>query len=124
MIYRCMNEEWAQNVFGGEKLLIYKIEDTEKVKELFEGWQETLIYSFDIDKLKEIMESLPAGYKLQRIDGKLYEQCLTNPVTIEMVSSFANKEEFLKIGRGMVIMKAGEIVSGASSYTRYNEGIK
>lgn len=187
-----------------EKLLVYKIEDTEKVKELFEGWQETLIYSclqkvmgtiyvtdlqkpkaavafvgcfcfyagepddelvrhkpegflimvpqnemwatlietcypsarktvryaikkdtsFDIDKLKEIMESLPAGYKLQRIDGKLYEQCLTNPVTIEMVSSFANKEEFLKIGRGMVIMKAGEIVSGASSYTRYNEGIE
>lgn len=29
-----------------------------------------------------------------------------------------------KCGRGMVIMKAGEIVAGASSYTRYKEGIE
>ena len=29
-----------------------------------------------------------------------------------------------KCGRGMVIMKAGEIVAGASSYTRYKERIE
>lgn len=28
------------------------------------------------------------------------------------------------MGKGMVILKAGEIVAGASSYTRYNEGIE
>ena len=30
----------------------------------------------------------------------------------------------MEIGRGMVILKDGNIVSGSSSYTRYNEGIE
>ena len=30
----------------------------------------------------------------------------------------------MALGRGMVIMKTGRIVAGASSYTRYNEGIE
>ena len=34
------------------------------------------------------------------------------------------QEQYLKIGRGMVIIKDGNIVAGASSYTRYNEGIE
>ena len=36
--------------------------------------------------------------------------------------SFGSKEKYLEIGRGMVILKSGQIVAGASSYTRYKEG--
>ena len=53
-----------------------------------------------------------------------YDKCLTNPIAVDFVSSFENKEQYLKIGRGMVVIKEGEIVSGASSYTRYNDGIE
>ena len=31
---------------------------------------------------------------------------------------------YLELGQGMVILKGGKIVSGASSYTRYREGIE
>ena len=49
---------------------------------------------------------------------------LKNPETADFVSLFESKEQYLNIERGMVILKDGKIVSGASSYTRYNEGIE
>ena len=50
--------------------------------------------------------------------------CLLDSVTRDFVSSFRNKEAFLEFGRGVVILKSGRIVAGASSYSRYNEGIE
>ena len=64
------------------------------------------------------------GYELKAIDGEIYELCLPDPVTRDFVSSFESKERYLKLGRGMVIMKEGRIVAGASSFTRYKEGIE
>ena len=184
--------------------MIYELEDTAKVSRLFEGWQETLVYSclqkvmgkifvtdgdepraacayvgcfafyagepekelvinkpdgfvimtpqnyvwadlieecypsakkitryairkdtrFDKDALKQFVNGLPVGYELHEIDSEIYDRCLEDPVTEDFVSSFESKETFLKIGRGMVVIKNGRIVSGASSYTRYSEGIE
>ena len=64
------------------------------------------------------------GYELKEIDKDIYDLCLTDPVTRDFVSSFESKEKYLEIGRGMVIIKSGRIVAGASSFTRYNEGIE
>lgn len=80
--------------------------------------------SFDVEMLRGQVSRLPSGYELRRIDSEIYDKCLENPVTADFVSAFANKEQYLKIGRGMVILKDGEIAAGASSYTRYNEGIE
>lgn len=79
---------------------------------------------FDRKALQGIADSLPAGYEIKRIDSKIYDLCLTDPVTADFVSAFKNKEQYLKLGRGVVILKNGKIVSGASSYTRYREGIE
>lgn len=65
-----------------------------------------------------------AGYELKPIDAKLYDLCMQNPATMDFVSAFGSKERYLKLGRGYVILKNGKIVSGASSYTRYREGIE
>lgn len=184
--------------------MIYEIKDTSKVKRLFDGWEETLIYSclqkvmgkifvtdlenpksafafvgcfgffagepdrelvinkpegfvimvpqneqwatlieecfpdakrvtryaikkdtkFDIDQLQKEIDKLPDGYELKKIDSAIYDKCMEDPVTVDFVSAFGSKEKYLQIGRGMVITKNGEIVAGASSYTRYNEGIE
>ena len=79
---------------------------------------------FDVDALKKNLELLPEGYELKNIDEKIYDMCLENPVTADFVSAFGSKEKYLKDGRGVVILKDGAIVSGASSYTRYKEGIE
>ena len=79
---------------------------------------------FDQSFLRSMVRKLPEGYELKEIDKDVYDLCLTDPVTREFVSSFKSKEKYLEIGRGMVIMRSGRIVAGASSYTRYNEGIE
>ena len=159
--------------------MLYELEDTSKVKHLFEGWDETLIYSclqkvmgkifvtdpdfpvsamayvgcfafyagvpdkelvkskkkisryaikkdtkFDKDLLHKLIDRLPEGYELKNIDANIYDMCLSDPVTRDFVSSFESKESYLDIGRGVVVMRSGRIVAGASSYTRYNEGIE
>ena len=184
--------------------MVVELNDTSKVKDLFDGWQETLIYSciqkvmgrifvtdsdnptsafayvgcfgfvagepnrellenkpegfaiitpqneawaslveevypearkvtryaikkdtkFDAVSLQKNIAKLPNGYKIKEIDSDLYDKCMEDPVTRDFVSSFADKKQYLELGRGIVILKEGKIVSGASSYTRYNEGIE
>ena len=79
---------------------------------------------FQKDVLKQFVEELPAGYELHEIDADLYDRCLEDPVAKDFVSSFESKEAYLKNGRGMVIIKNGRIVSGASSYARYSGGVE
>ena len=75
-------------------------------------------------KLAETVAGLPEGYELRKIDSDIYDLCLQDPVTADFVSAFGSKEKYLELGRGMVILKDGKFVSGASSYTRYKEGIE
>ncbi|MBR4760942.1 MAG: GNAT family N-acetyltransferase [Lachnospiraceae bacterium] len=79
---------------------------------------------FDVEALKKNLQMLPDGYELKPIDYSVYDLCLGSPVTVDFVSAFESREKYLKDGRGMVILKDGRIVSGASSYTRYREGIE
>ena len=107
------NEEWAELIEecypDAKKVIRYAIK------------KDTI---FDREKLQGFVNELSAGYEIHEIDADIYDKCLGNPVTEDFVSSFESKESFLKIGRGMVIIKDGRIVSGASSYSRYNEGIE
>ena len=79
---------------------------------------------FDRNVLREIAASLPAGYRLRSLDGAMYDLCLQEPFSVDFVSSFGSRENYLERGRGVVILKDGRIVSGASSYSRYLEGIE
>ncbi len=80
--------------------------------------------TFDIAELKKLSETLPEGYKIRPIDEEVYDLCLADPMTVDFVSVFETKERYMELGRGMVVFRDGRIVSGASSYTRYNEGIE
>lgn len=184
--------------------MIYELKDTKKVQKLFDGWEETLIYScmeqvmgkiyvtdmemprsayayvgcfafyagepdeelmrskpsgftimvpqnegwawliekcfpeakritryaikkgteFDLQKLQKFAKQLPPEYELKNIDSDIYEQCLKSHQMADFVAAFGDREKYLTYGRGMVILKKGRIVSGASSYTRYKNGIE
>lgn len=79
---------------------------------------------FDQEILRDQISRLPSGYELRKIDSQIFDMCSENPITADFVSAFESKQQYLQIGRGMVILKDGTIVSGASSYTRYREGIE
>ncbi|MBE5844952.1 MAG: GNAT family N-acetyltransferase [Butyrivibrio sp.] len=125
------NEELVKNKPDGFVIMIPQNEAWESViEECHSTANKVIRYAikkdtrFDREKLNSIVSNLPTGYEIHEIDSELYDKCLEDPVTADFVSSFESKDSFLKIGRGMVITKDGRIVSGASSYTRYNEGVE
>lgn len=79
---------------------------------------------FDKEKLLQAISTLSPDYELCLIDAELYDMCLAEPWSRDLVSQFQDYDEYAKLGLGVVIRKGNEIVSGASSYTRYREGIE
>ena len=79
---------------------------------------------FDRKTLNALVAALPEGYTLQRIDGALYDLCLANDLFEDCVKHFGSKEAYLAQGRGFAVLKDGALVSAASSYTVYREGIE
>ncbi len=105
------NEAWEtliENNFPANKRIRYAIRKDTK---------------FDREKLEVMAGKLPEGYTIRRIDGELYDLCLQDPLFEDCVSVFESKEKFLALGRGFAVMKDGKIVSAASSYSRYRDGI-
>jgi hypothetical protein len=107
------NDEWAQVIEDvypkARKVSRYAIKKNTK---------------FDTAALQKNIDMLPEGYEIREIDSEIYDKCLESSVTCDFVSSFDDKKQYLDIGRGVVIMKDGKVVSGASSFSRYKEGIE
>ena len=78
---------------------------------------------FNREKLEAMVRALPEGYELRKIDGALYDLCRKSEDFEDCVAVFESKEQYLKLGRGWAVLKDGIIVSAASSYSRYREGV-
>ena len=79
---------------------------------------------FDREKLQEVVASLDKEFTIQLIDEDLYMQCKTNGWGGDLVSQFPNYEMYKKLGLGVGVCKDGVLVAGASSYSRYQDGIE
>lgn len=79
---------------------------------------------FDLEKLARAASSVPKGYELFMIDERLYQMCRAEAWSADLVSQFPDYEAYRRLGIGAVICKDHVIVSGASSYSRYCNGIE
>lgn len=79
---------------------------------------------FDTERLEKIAASLPEPYQLSLIDERLYHMCRAQAWSADLVSQFPDYESYRRLGLGAVICKGNLLVSGASSYSRYREGIE
>lgn len=79
---------------------------------------------FDKQHLLDMANSLPKQYEINYIDRTIYRQCLDNDWSADLVSGFRSFNDFERLGLGFVVTENGIIVSGASSYSRYREGIE
>lgn len=79
---------------------------------------------FDCEKLNQIVNQLCADYSLQMIDEEIFAKIGEITWAHDLCAQFADAQEYQKNGIGVVVMKDGEILSGASSYTFYHEGIE
>lgn len=76
------------------------------------------------NELQAIVHRLPDGYSLQMIDASLFARCREIQWCKDWVAQYADFACYEKYGLGAVILKDGEPVSGASSYSGYNGGIE
>lgn len=115
MIMVGQNEEWQKAIteYYGEKASVVSRFAFKKEPEVF-----------DRRKLAQVVGSLPAGLELDLINEPLFHLCKSCQWSADLVSQFKNYEEYRRLGLGMVIHKGSEIFSGASSYSRYRDGIE
>ncbi len=79
---------------------------------------------FKQEKLEQIVASLDSAYSLQLIDENIYNYCLANAWSKDFVANYSDYQKYAKLGLGVAILKDGEPVSGASSYSSYRGGIE
>lgn len=79
---------------------------------------------FDREKLQKAINSLPPEYTLQMIDEAAFHQCRSSEWSMDLVSQYKDYETYHKLGLGAGIFLDGMLVSGASAYIRYQDGIE
>lgn len=115
MIMVPQNEEWAELIekcYGNQakRVTRYAIK---KEKDIF-----------DLCKLEQAVLKLPEGYELKLLEEREYDLCRNNRWAYDLVSQFKDYDTYKKLGLGVVVFKDEELVAGASSYSRYKEGIE
>lgn len=109
------NDEWAELI---EK---YYGEKAKKVTR-YAIKKETDI--FDVKKMQQAADSLHPGYVLMRMKEAEYNMCRENVWANDLVSQYKDYKTYKNLGLGIVVLKDGELVAGASSYSRYDNGIE
>lgn len=79
---------------------------------------------FDEAHLREVVSGLSDEYELRMMDEEIYGKCKAEEWSRDFVNQFETYDLFHKMGLGAFILKDGELVSGASTYSRYKEGIE
>lgn len=78
----------------------------------------------DFDALKENVKEVEKTFSLALINEELFEYCKKNDWAEDFVISYENYEKWEKGGLGIMILKEGDPVAGASSYSSYPGGIE
>lgn len=79
---------------------------------------------FNEERLQEVVRSLSDEFSIRLIDEDLYYICKAESWSRDLVSQYADYERYKRLGIGVVILKDGLVVSGASSYSTYAGGIE
>ena len=79
---------------------------------------------FDRGHLQRIVDGKAMEYELQMIDEPLFWKCKEIPWCRDWVSQYDTYKFYQQRGLGVVLLHDGEVVSGASSYSSYIDGIE
>ena len=109
------NKEWADLI---EKC--YKDKAKKVIRYAFEKEKDV----FDTEKLNQVVAELTSDYKIKIIEEAEYNACRKNRWANDLVSQYKDYNTYKKMGLGVVILKDGDVVAGASSYSTYDKGIE
>jgi len=115
MIMVPQNDSWAELITDNYKDKANKVTrySIKKEKDIFQK-----------QKLQSIVGSLSPEYSIKMIDKDIFHLCQANHWSKDLVSQYTDYEIYKKLGIGVAILNNGTLVSGASSYARYQDGIE
>ncbi len=79
---------------------------------------------FDREKLTRLAGSLDAEFEVKLIDEGIFKQTREQDWAKDFTSQYVDFKEYHKRGLGVAVVRQGELVAGASSYTVYRGGIE
>ena len=115
MLIAANNEDWypmIEHTFGkkAKKTLRYAIKKEPDI--------------FDKEYLKSIVESLDDDYKIRQFDCEVFELAKKENWSVDLCSQFENYQDYKERALGVAILHKGQLVSGASPYAIYKNGIE
>ena len=78
----------------------------------------------------ELQASIRTGNEIvdaiisEKMEEAEYNMCKKNTWANDLVSQYKDYRAYKNLGLGIVVLKDGELVAGASSYSRYDKGIE
>ena len=109
------SEEWAEvivDVYGSRSKKVTRYA-TKKETDVF-----------DKNKLQTIVDDMNPLYDMKMMDEEIFKYCKANGWSKDLISQYADYATYEKLGIGVMILKDGEPVAGASAYSRYEQGIE
>ncbi|MGL4570577.1 MAG: GNAT family N-acetyltransferase [Clostridium sp.] len=82
------------------------------------------VESLDINKIESFISKLPKGYELKKVDFNIANSKSFNELSEDFTAQFNSVEDFINRGTGYCIFHGEKVVSGATSYSIYNNGIE
>ena len=74
--------------------------------------------------IEDLMSSLPKGYEIMKVDKNIAQSSSFNELSEDFTSQFDSIDDFINRGIGYAILHEGKIVSAATSFSIYDEGIE
>lgn len=121
------------DVLDSPKLLIPRDGPWKNLIESYFGNQvdKTLRYAikkepdvFDAEKLTAYVQSLDTCYELKLFDRKVFEMAKAESWSADLCSQFKDYGDYKSRALGVAVLHGSELVSGASPYAIYNDGIE
>ena len=78
----------------------------------------------DRKHIQNILSTLPEGYEIKRIDKEIAKDPSFHDLSEDFVSQFDSIDDFINRGVGYAILNEGQVVSAATSFSLYDDGIE
>ena len=80
--------------------------------------------AFDKEELQKIVDGLPEVYEMKALDEAVFDETKKTEWCCDWTAQYPDWATYQKLGLGVVILTDGQLISGASSYTTYENGIE
>ncbi|MET3658578.1 MULTISPECIES: GNAT family N-acetyltransferase [Sporosarcina] len=78
----------------------------------------------DKTHIQKLLTPLPEGYELKKIDATIAKEPSLHELSEDFIAQFNSIDDFIDRGVGFAILKEGQVVCGATSFSIYDDGIE